>query len=70
MPTSITIYKYGSKARDELAAGAQALVRFYGVMAVVLSLLCVLEAHYGMFEGLSAAQTLLKATGVDQIAVD
>lgn len=68
MPTTITIHKYGSRARDELATCAQALLLFYGVIAVVVSLLLVLEERCGMFEGLSAAQTLLKATGVAQIA--
>jgi len=33
----------------------------------VFLLLLVLEAHFGMFDGLSAAQALLKAIGMDLI---
>jgi|PersoiStandDraft_1058852.scaffolds.fasta_scaffold13966_1 hypothetical protein len=65
MSTLIAVYKFGSKATDELKSCTQALLAFYGVIALVLMFLLVLEAHFGMFDGLSAAQALLKATGMD-----
>lgn len=70
MPTLITVYKFGSTARDELKSCTQALLYFYGVIVVVLLLLLVLETHFGMFNGLSVTQALLKAAGMDLIPDD
>jgi hypothetical protein len=67
MPIPIAVYKFGSKAMDELASGAQALLNFYSVIAVVLLLVLLLEAHFGMFDDLSISQAWLRATGTEVI---
>ena len=43
----------------------QTLFIFYGAVAVILLFLFLLEAHFGMFDGLSILQAWLKATGMD-----
>ena len=70
MPTSIIVYRFGSEARDELASCALALLNFYGGFAVALCLLLVIESHFGMFDGLSVAQTLLMVTGMDLVPAE
>ena len=67
MHTSITALKFGIADRDELASDVVALLYFYGVIAVALSFLIAVEAHLGVFTGLSGADALLSATGMDLI---
>lgn len=55
MPTSITVH----------ANCIQALLSFYEVIAVVVSAFLVSETHLGLFDGLSVAQAVLKATSTD-----
>jgi hypothetical protein len=64
MPTSIPVYKFGSKARDELASCTRALLDFYGLVGEIVLLLLVFETYFVMFDGLSAAQALLAVTGM------
>jgi hypothetical protein len=65
MSLSFAVYKLRSKAGEELASCTKALFNFYGVIAAGLLVVFVLEMQFGMFEGLSTAQALLKATGMD-----
>ncbi len=69
MPThsSITALKFGIAERDDLASHVLTLLYFYGVIAVALSFLVAIEAHLGMFTGLSDAEALLRVTGMDLI---
>jgi hypothetical protein len=65
MPTSIATYTFGSKANDGHANCIQALSNFYEVTAVIVLALLVFETRLGLFDGLSIAQALLKATATD-----
>jgi hypothetical protein len=48
-----------------LSKDVLALFHFYGVIAIALLFLIVVETHLGMFTGLSGTEALLKATGMD-----
>ena len=64
MPTSFPVYKFRSKTKDQLASNFQALLDFYGAIAVILLMLLMLEIYFGAFNGLSGPQAILKVTGI------
>jgi len=54
----------GAQASDDgLASFCRALLKLYGILAIGLVLLMAVEARAGMFEGLTAWEAILAATG-------
>ncbi len=68
MPTSLERFAYGSTTSDEhLDHDAQGLLHFYAAATVTVLLLLTLEAYLGMYAGLSRAEAIVHATGLDLI---
>ena len=64
MPTSLPDRPRIQTQSDDSEAGWQALFRFYGSAGIAVLLILGIERQIGMFDGLSIAGSVCKATGV------
>jgi hypothetical protein len=64
MPTTLPL-RVVSNSDDGLASFCRVLLRFYGAIALMLLSFTAIEMQLGMYPGLTAAESLLKASGMD-----
>jgi hypothetical protein len=64
MPTSLPNRARIQTQSDDSESGWQALLRFYGSAGLAVLLLFAIERRIGMFDGLSIAESICGATGV------
>ena len=64
MPTSLPNRSRIETQSDDSEAGWHALLRFYGSAGLAALLLLAIERQIGMLDGLSVAESICNATGV------
>jgi hypothetical protein len=64
MPTDLPNRSRIQSQNDDSEAGWQALLIFYGSAGLAVLLLIAIERQIGMFAGLSIAESIYNATGV------
>ena len=65
MPTTLPARSLAPNISEDLAGFGWALIRTYAAIAILLLSLTAVESYFGMFAGLTLAESILKATGTD-----
>jgi hypothetical protein len=65
MPTTLPVRRIALDMDDDLLGFMRTLLRLYLVVAMALSVCTAVERHFGMFKGLSVAESILKATATN-----
>jgi hypothetical protein len=69
MPVDLPARSHVQAPSDDSAKTGQALLMFYGCVALAALLLIALEVRFGTFDGLTVPESIVKATGT-QLLID